>query len=743
MHAHETNLQPADEWREFQAFTNLLAVSFINASTCSRPGVFETRLRETLSYTKMPAFVHYAVDGDIAVLTIDHPPVNTMTPAVAEGIIAGIARASADDAVRAVVLRAEGKTFMAGADIKDFEDDASAARLLAGFTGAARAMEDCTKPVVAALHGSALGGGLEIAMAAHYRVIALDGRVGQPEVKLGLIPGAGGTQRLPRLAGVAKALEMCVSGAPINAKDALAAGIVDAVIAGDLLEGALAFARGAERMSVRRTRDRDEKLANASAVLFEEARARAVQTMRGQTAPLAAIEAVRASTQMSFVHGLRREAELFEQCRHSVQSKALIHLFFAERAAGNVPDVPPGTRARPIRRAAVVGAGTMGAGIAIALTEAGVSVRLKETTQAALERGMERIQANYARAVKSGRLTADTASERLARITSQISYEGFIDADLIIEAVFENIEIKKQVFVELNGVVGPECILATNTSSLDVDAMAEAGGRSNNTLGLHFFSPANIMRLVEVVRGKATSGETLATAMALVKRLNKIAVLSGNTHGFIGNRMIEMYGREAQFLLEEGATVEQVNQAIYDFGMPMGPLAMYDLVGNDVMRDIERGSPALNIAGVRRPIVLPQLLERGWLGQKTGRGWSRYGEDRRPIPDPDVAALIEATAGAARIERRRIDSNEIVDRCILALVNEGARLLEEGTAQRASDIDVVCVTGYGFPAWRGGPMFYARKLGHKRVLARIEEFRARHGEAIWTPAPLFQTEAEN
>lgn len=683
----------------------------------------------------MYEYTHYTVDDGVAVITIDHPPVNAMTPAVAEGIVAGLARAAGDDGVRAVVLNATGGTFMAGADIKDFAGADSTARLLAGFTSAARALEDCPKPVVVALHGSALGGGLEIAMAAHYRVMAAGARVGQPEVKLGLIPGAGGTQRLPRLAGVAKALEMCVAGAPVSANEALAAGIVDTVIEGGLLAGALAFAREAAGRPHRRTCDRNEKLAGAEVDLFAHARARAAQAMRGQQAPLAAVEAIEAATRLPFAEGLRREAELFEQCRRSTQSRALIHVFFAERAAPKIPGLPPEARAKPIDRAAVVGAGTMGAGIAMALADAGISVTLTETSQDALERGMQSIRANFERTVKSGRATTAAVEEKLARIKPQLGYGEFEKADLIVEAVFENMGVKKQVFAELGRVAGPECILATNTSSLDVDEIAAAGGRAENTLGLHFFSPANIMRLVEVVRGKSTGATALATAMALVKRLNKIAVLSGNAHGFIGNRLIEMYGREAQFLLEEGAPVEQVNQALYDFGVAMGPLAMYDLVGNDVMRDIERGSPALSAPGVRKPLVLDGLLERGWLGQKSGRGWSRYGEDRKPAPDPEVAMLIEDAARAAGIERRRIEPSEIADRCILALINEGARLLEEGIAQRASDIDVVCVAGYGFPSWRGGPMFYADTLELNNVLARIEEFRARHGDALWSAAP--------
>jgi len=691
----------------------------------------------------MDELVQYTADGDVAVLTLDNPPVNAMTPGVAEALVAAVERAAGDSAVRAIVLIAAGKTFMAGADIKDFADDESSAKLLNGFARATGALENCAKPVVAAIHGSALGGGLELAMSAHYRVMLSSAQVGQPEVKLGLIPGAGGTQRLPRLAGVAKALKMCFAGNTARAAEALASGIVDQVVEADLLDAAVKFARDVAGKPVRRTCDRNEKLADLNPGIFSATRERAVKTMRGQPAPLAAIDAVEAAATLPFTEGLRREAELFEQCRRSTPSKALIHLFFAERAASKIPGLPMETPVRPIERAAIVGAGTMGGGIAMALADAGVPVILKEVEQAALDRGIAAIRANYTRSLKSGRLSAEAMEQRLARITPQLSYDGFNRTDLIIEAVFENLEVKKQVFVDLGRVAGPDCILATNTSSLDVDAIAGAGGVPERTLGLHFFSPANIMRLVEVVRGRSTSHTVLATAMALTKRLNKIAVLSGNAHGFIGNRMIEMYGREAQFLVEEGTTVEQVNQALYDFGMPMGPLAMYDLVGNDVMRDIERGSPMLSAPGSRKPVVIERLLARARLGQKSGAGWSKYDENRKASPDPDVNALIEAAAREAGIERREIDAREIVDRCVFALVNEGARILAQGVALRASDIDVVYATGYGFPAWRGGPMFYADTLGLKHVLARILEFHDRHGDALWTPAPLLRKLAES
>ncbi len=660
-------------------------------------------------------------DHDVAVITIDNPPVNALSPGVPEALTAAIHQANADASVRAIVVIGAGRTFIAGADVNEFGKPTSA-QYLASLLEAVRTVEESIKPVVMAIHGSALGGGLETAMAGHYRVIAPSAQVGQPEVKLGLIPGAGGTQRLPRLAGVAKAAEMCAFGAPIKAQEALAAGIVDQIIEGDLRTGAIAFAQEIAAKPFQKTRDRNEKL-TADPAIFAAARDQARKKLRGQTAPQAAIDAVESATKLPFPDALQHEAALFAECLRSPQSKALIHAFFAERAVTKIPGISAATPIYEIRRAAIVGAGTMGGGIAMALANAAIPVTIKETTQEALDRGMAAIRRNYSR------LPPETAAQKLALITPQLTYDSFDQADLIIEAVFENLAAKQQVFRDLNSIAKPSCVLATNTSSLNIDQIASATQRPEMVIGLHFFSPANIMRLVEIVRGQATSPEVTATAAALTKKLGKIGVVAGNCPGFIGNRMINVYGREAQFLLEEGASVEQVNQALYDFGMPMGPLAMFDLVGNDVMRDIADVSGAPS--GARRPLILPQLCAQNRLGQKTGKGWSRYDENRKPSPDPEVAALIESTARAAGIERRVIPQEEIVDRCILALVNEGARILEEGMALRASDIDVIYITGYGFPAWRGGPMFYAESLGPAHVRARIEEFAQRHGRALW------------
>lgn len=691
----------------------------------------------------MSDLVSLSHHGDVVVLTIDNPPVNALSPGVPEGIQRGIAAVATDEAVRAIVVIGGGRTFIAGADIREFGKMVRGERERLSLLPLLLDIENCPKPVVMAIHGTAFGGGLEVAMAGHYRVIAPKAQVGQPEVKLGIIPGAGGTQRLPRLAGVAKAVEMCAFGDPISAADAVAAGIADRMIEGDLLAGAVAFAREVAGRPAPKTRERNEKLAGADASIFEKARAQAKKTKRGQTAPLAAIDAVEAATKLSFEEGCAREAEIFTRCLFSTQSRALIHAFFAERAVSKIPDVPADTAPYEIRRAAVIGAGTMGGGITMNYANAGIPVIVKETTQEALDRGMATIRKNYANSVRKGKLAQSAMDERLARITPQLTYDGFEQADIIAEAVFENMALKKQVFAEIDKIAKPGCILASNTSYLDVDEIASVTGRPELVVGHHYFSPANVMRLLEIVRGKATAKPVLATSMALAKRMGKIGVLAGNARGFIGNRMLGPYLREAQFLVEEGASVEDVNGALYDFGMAMGPLAMSDLAGLDVGWRARKEFKHLEKPGVRQPLVADRLAEMGHFGQKTGRGWSLYDENRTPSHSGDTAALIEELAREAGIERRAVTREEIVERCIYALVNEGAHVLGEGIALRASDIDVVYLNGYGFPAWRGGPMFYADTVGLKAVLARIEEFRAKHGPDHWTPAPLLRQLAES
>ena len=690
----------------------------------------------------MAELVRVARHDDIAVITIDNPPVNALSPGVPEGIQTAIQSLALQPDVRAIVLIGSGQTFIAGADIREFGKIVSGASPRLNLLPFLQSIEDSPKPVIVAIHGTAFGGGLETAMAGHYRVIAPTAQVGQPEVKLGLIPGAGGTQRLPRLAGVAKAVEMCASGEPVKAQEAVALGIADRIIEGDLLEGALAFAREVADRPAPKTRDRNEKLREANPAIFAYAREQSKKRARGMTAPLAAIDAVEAATTLPFDEGCRREATLFEQCLYGPQSRALIHAFFGERTVAKIPDIPKDTKLYEIKRAAVIGAGTMGGGITMTYANAGIPVIVKEAAQDALDRGLANIRKNYANTVSKGKLSQADMDRRLALITPQLDYNGFEQAAIIVEAVFENMDVKKSVFREIDKIAAPDCILASNTSSLDIDEIASATSRPEMVIGHHFFSPANVMRLLEVVRGKKTSKEVIATSMALGKKLGKIAVLAGNCPGFIGNRMIGPYLREAQFLVEEGASVEQVNQALYDFGMAMGPLAMDDLAGLDVGWAIRKEFARFEKPNVRRPLVPDLLCEMGRFGQKTGRGWSQYDQNRKPSPDPETAALIEEIAGKVGIKRRQITSEEIVDRCIYALVNEGARILEDGIALRAVDIDVIYLYGYGFPAWRGGPMFYAGTVGLKNVLARIEEFEKQHGPDLWSPAPLLKRLAE-
>jgi 3-hydroxyacyl-CoA dehydrogenase len=590
-----------------------------------------------------------------------------------------------------------------------------------------------------AIHGTALGGGLELAMAGHYRVAARDAQVGQPEVKLGIIPGAGGTQRLPRLAGVKKAVEMCATGNPIKAKESLESGIVDRIIEGDLLTGAIHFAREIAGKPPLKTRERTEKLeaAEQNAAIFAAAREAARKKQRGMIAPLAAVDAVEAATKLSFEQGCQTEAKLFSECLQSEQSKALIHVFFGEREVAKIPDVPKHTPVIPINSAAVVGAGTMGGGIAMVFANAGIPVLLKETDQVTLDRGLANIQKNYASSVKRGRFTQQEAEERLRWIRPVLTYDAFEDVDMVIEAVFEGMALKKQVFAELDRACKPGVILASNTSTLNIDEIASVTSRPEFVIGTHFFSPANVMRLLEIVRGKKTGKEVIATCMQLSKKLGKIGVLVGNCRGFVGNRMFHPYVRESVFLIEEGASVEAVDNALYEFGMAMGPLAVGDLAGLDVGWRIRQEYRHLEKPGIRQPIAGDRLCEIGRFGQKTRAGWYKYDENRNASPDPVVADLVRKYAAEAGIPQRKIPADEIVDRCIYALVNEGARILEEGYALRAVDIDIIFINGYGFPAHRGGPMWYADTVGLKKVYDRICEFQRRHG-LLWEPAPLLK-----
>lgn len=675
----------------------------------------------------MTDLVKYSTAGDVAVVTIDNPPVNALSPGVPDGIREGVERAATDPEIRTVVVIGAGRTFIAGADIREFgkitsgekpRDATSLQRLL-------QAAEDCPKPVVMAIHGTAFGGGLEVAQAGHYRVALAAAQVGQPEVKLGIIPGAAGTQRLPRLAGPAKAAEMCAFGDPVSAKDALTAGIIDRIIDGDLLEGAIAFAREVAGQPVPKTRERNARLAEP--VDFEALRAAARKRLRGQEAPVAAIDAVELATKLPFEEGVRREQDIFQKCLFSTQSRAMIHAFFGERTVAKIPGIGKDVTPLPVSRAAVIGAGTMGAGIAMVYANAGIPVLLKETSQEALDRGVANIRRVYSGSVAKGKSTQDKMDRTLALITPTLSFDGFEQADIITEAVFENMALKKEIFRTLDGIAKPDAILATNTSTLDIDEIASVTSRPESVIGNHFFSPANVMRLLELVRGKATGARVIASCMELGKRLRKVAVLAGNCYGFIGNRMFAPYIAQALMLAEDGTPFEEVDQALYDWGMAMGPLAVCDLAGLDVNYRIRQEYKHLEKPGVRYPEVETVLASRGHYGQKTGRGWYVYEGTRAVGPNPEMREII---ASYGRVHRQA-DREEIVERTVYALVNEGAGLLEEGIAIRSVDIDIVYLNGYGFPVWRGGPMHYADTVGLARVAARVKDFG-------WECAPLLE-----
>jgi 3-hydroxyacyl-CoA dehydrogenase len=692
----------------------------------------------------MTNLVRITKDNDVAVITIDNPPVNALSPGVPEGIWAAIDEMNGDPAIKVAVVIGAGRTFVAGADIKEFGKMTSGASPRRSLLPLLLHIEDSGKPVVMAIHGNAFGGGLELAMSGHYRVASPTAQVGQPEVKLGIIPGAGGTQRLPRLVGVAKAVEMCAEGKPVSAREAATLGLIDRLIEGDVLAGAVGFAREIAGKPAPKTRERTEKLGTTTenAAIFAAACDAARKKQRGMKAPLAAIDAMGAATRLSFEEGCQAEAKLFTECLFSDQSKALIHVFFGEREVAKIPDIPKETPIIPVNRVAVVGSGTMGGGIAMVFANAGIPVLLKDVDEAGLELGMGKIRKNYANSVQRGRFTQAFVDERLRLITPVLNYEAFSGVDMVVEAVFEGMALKKTVFAELDRTCRRGAILASNTSTLNIDEIAAATSRPEAVIGTHFFSPANVMRLLEIVRGKKSSKEVTATCMQLSKKLGKIGVLVGNCRGFVGNRMFGPYRREAQFLVEEGADVEAVDQALVEFGNAMGPLATGDLAGLDVGWRIRKEYRHLEKPGIRQPFAEDRLCELGRYGQKTLKGWYRYDENRRASADPEVAALVRKWSAEAGIPQRHISPEEIVDRCIYALVNEGARILEEGFALRAVDIDIIYLNGYGFPAYRGGPMWNADTVGLQKVYQRICEFHQQHGE-LWAPAPLLQRLAES
>ncbi len=683
----------------------------------------------------MSDVVQFERRGRIGVISVDNPPVNALGQAVRQGLIDALGKASADPEVRAVVLIGKGRTFVAGADISEFGKPHKAPP----FGAVLEVLESSKNPVVAALHGTALGGGLELALGCNFRVAVRDAKCGLPEVKLGILPGAGGTQRLPRLIGVPKALEMIVSGEPIGAAEAKALGLVDEIIEGDLLTGAIAFAESvAEERPLPRVRDLTIDKSKIDPGLFEKAAKDAAAKSRGGRAGVRCVEAVKAAVELPFDAGLKRERELFEEAVASTESAALRHIFFAERQAAKIPDVPPETPTLPIRTVAVLGAGTMGGGIAMVFANAGLSVILVDREQGLVDKGLGIIKKNYAATVSKGRLAQAEMDARMARISGTTNWDDLGQVDLVIEAVFEEMGLKKEIFGKLDRICRKDAILATNTSTLDVDEIARSTSRPEQVIGLHFFSPANVMRLLEIVRGKQTSKTVVATSMKLAKQIGKVGVLVGVCQGFVGNRMLHAYFREAQLLLQEGALPAQLDGVVQKFGFAMGPCATSDLAGLDVGWRIRKEQPKPPPGERYSGAVGDRLAEKGRFGQKTNAGFYRYeAGSRTPIPDPEVEAIIKAVSKEQGVEQRVIGDEEIFERCLYSMINEGAKILDEGIALRASDVDTVWINGYGFPPHRGGPMFYADTVGPKKILARIQEFLVKHGKA-WQPSALLE-----
>ena len=667
--------------------------------------------------------------GDIAVLTIDSPPVNALSADVRTGLRDSVGQAMADPAVKAIVLICAGRTFIAGADIAEFGKPPKGAPL----TDSQAAIEGGSKPVIAAIHGTALGGGFEVALMCHYRVAVPSARFGLPEIKLGIIPGAGGTQRLPRLIGVENALEAILSGTPFPAKRALQWGVVDELVEeGKLRDGALAFARKVidTRMPLRRIRDLTDKVeaARGRPEIFEKVRRDNARKYRGFEAWKGALRAVQAAVDLPFDEGIQREREEFLNLVTTAQSQAQRYVFFAERKVWKIADVPDDTPILPIKKVGVIGAGTMGGGISMNFQNAGIPVAIVETAQDALDRGVATIRRNYDNTAKKGRLTQADVQTRMGLLSPGLNLDALSDCDLVIEAIYENMDIKKDVFRKLDKIAKPGAILASNTSYLNIDEIASVTSRPDHVIGMHFFSPANVMRLLEVVRGEKTAKPVIATVMQLARKIGKIAVLVGVCHGFVGNRMLHQRQREAQKLILEGAMPWDVDRVLYDFGLPMGPFAMSDLAGLDIgwSKETSKSSTIREI-----------LCEMDRRGQKTGAGFYDYDETRNAKPSPLVEKIILDFAAKKGVNRRTVSDEEILQRCIYPMINEGAKILAEGKAQRASDIDIVWINGYGWPVYRGGPMFYADLIGPDKVLAKLREFEATMG-ADFTPAPLLE-----
>jgi 3-hydroxyacyl-CoA dehydrogenase len=666
-------------------------------------------------------------DGDIAVVTVDNPPVNALKHEVRAGLSEALRQTREDGAIKAMVIACAGRTFFAGADITEFGKPPRPPSLHDVIAG----IEGMLKPVVAALHGTAFGGGFELALACHFRVAVPTARVGLPEVKLGLLPGAGGTQRLPRLVGPEKALRMIVTGDPIGASEALAVGAIDEIVEGELAAAAIAFARRAvaEGRPLTLVRDREDKLIGEG---FADAAEELTRRLRGREAPAACVEAVRNAIVLPFEEGLKREAELFRKLVTGDQSRAQRHIFFAEREAAKVTDMPEATKPQSIARGAVIGAGTMGGGIAMCFANAGIPVTVVETGRDLLQRGLDRMAGNYRTTVSRGGLDAAEMERRMGLISGVTELDAAEEADVVIEAVFEEMGVKKRVFADLDRIAKPDALLATNTSTLDVDEIARSTARPGHVLGMHFFSPANVMRLLEIVRGGQTSFDALATAIALGRRLGKVPVTVGVCHGFVGNRMLARRSVETERLLLEGALPQQIDAAVTGFGFPMGPCAMMDLAGLDVGWRIRQGRG-------EHALIEDALCDAGHFGQKTGKGYFRYeAGSRTPLPDPEIEKIILETSSRLGINRRPIAEEEIVERMVLPMINEGARILEEGIAARPGDIDVIWVYGYGWPVWRGGPMYYADQLGLTQIRDRLRFYADRSDDETLRPAPLLE-----
>ena len=686
--------------------------------------------------------VNYSVNKNIAILEVDNPPVNPLSSGVRAGLSEYIAKANNDESIEGIILTGAGRSFIAGADISEFGQKPDGPDLHTAL----KEIEFSKKPVLAAINGTALGGGLETALVCNYRMGTDKAIVGLPEVNLGLLPGAGGTQRLPRLIGPSQALKMMIAGTPMSAKKALQQGVIDAISENSLIDDAIAFLQekiGLDLNEHPKVRDKNEKVLEARGDdnVLSEAKALAAKTRRGQFAPGQIIACVEAAiNEDDFDIGMKKESEYFLECLINPQREAMIHIFFGERAASKISDIPKETPLLPINSAGIVGSGTMGGGIAMNFANAGIPVLVLDQDEKNLKRGMGVIEKNYQIMVDRGRMTQEQKDAVLSLITPTLSYEDLSDVDIAVEAVYENLELKQEIFKSLDTVTKDHAILASNTSGLDIDAIASSTKRPGKVVGTHFFSPANVMRLLEVVRGKDSSDETMATVMSIGKRMGKAAVVSLNAPGFIGNRMLAGYTYQANMLLLEGALPNQVDSALESFGMSMGPFRMMDLVGLDL------GWRARKLANIETPLankISDALCEQDRFGQKTSKGFYNYSEgSRAPNPAPENEDIYKAISSQNNIERREISDQEIIDRCILALVNEGARILEEGVAQRSGDMDIVYINGYGFPIWRGGPMFYANQLGLAEVISKMSAF-SKLDENFWRPAPLLQKLADS